>query len=139
MKPGLTLREALDALELDTSISWGVPVSLEVLTSIVKLVCSCCLLAADEEPGIIEPEVLKRHEEKWAKTKDLKYAEKARKRGKFGWSIGKHLQVSPHYRSAHWAIRWTGPGRKIPKLRPIKGAWIHKSKVKELPTGFEDE
>jgi hypothetical protein len=39
----------------------------------------------------------------------------------------------------HFGLRWTGEGRKIPKIVPIKGSVINKKLVAEVPTGYEDD
>ena len=69
-----------------------------------------------------------------------KYIEKAKRRGKFGWSVGKDLQISPHIRAAcPAALYWTGKGRKTPKIRFRKGCVVHKKKLQNIPTGYVDK
>ncbi len=64
--------------------------------------------------------------------------DRAIRNGRNGWTIGEHLEVSPHTRRPHFAIRWTGPGRKVPKLRPIKGCVVNRARVYPIPTGYMD-
>lgn len=99
-----------------------------------KLVLGVMLLAAD--PSFIEPVLLKRDAGKKGDKK--KMAERARKNGVFGFSIGANMEVSPHFRRPHFAIRWTGKGGSVPMIVPVKGSVIHKSQL-EVPTGFEEK
>ena len=92
----------------------------------------------DDDPSIIEPLPLTKDANKFANNKDLSLIEKAKRRGKFGFAVGRNVEVVPHYRRPHLGIRWTGEGRKIPKIRPIKGAIIHRTNVATMPTGFAD-
>lgn len=69
---------------------------------------------------------------------------RAMQRGVNGWSIGKNLEgfsrdVSGHIRRPHFAIRWTEKGRKTPKLVPVKGSIVHRSKLTTIPTGYLDK
>jgi hypothetical protein len=91
------------------------------------------LLAAD--PEFIKPVLLKCDQ---GRKIDLeKLTKRAHQRGLIGYEIGADMEVSPHFRRPHFAIRWTGKGSEIPKLVPVKGAIIHKSKMQEIPTGYE--
>jgi hypothetical protein len=38
------------------------------------------------------------------------YVDKAHRRGKVGWNVGRHIEVAPHYRRPHMALVWTGTG-----------------------------
>ena len=50
-----------------------------------------------------------------------KYVDKAHRRGKVGWNVGRHIEVAPHYRRPHMALVWTGTGRAVPKIVPTAG------------------
>lgn len=63
--------------------------------------------------------------------------ERAHRRGNIGFEIGRDVEVSPHFRRPHFAIRWTGKGGKIPRLVPVKGVIVNKRKLGEVPTGYE--
>lgn len=68
---------------------------------------------------------------------------RAVKRGINGWSIGKNLEgfgrdVSGHIRRPHFAIRWTGKGGETPRLVPVKGSVVNRSKITTVPTGYLD-
>jgi hypothetical protein len=64
--------------------------------------------------------------------------DRAKRRGIVGWNVGSHIEISPHYRRPHFAIRWTGKGGTIPKVVPIKGVIVKRSKATSVPTGFEE-
>jgi hypothetical protein len=99
---------------------------------ISRIALGVMLLAAD--PGFIEPVLLRRD---LGKIDDKqKLAERARRNGVIGYEIGSNMEVSPHFRRPHFAIRWTGKGSTIPRLVTVKGAIIHKSQL-EVPTGYE--
>lgn len=99
-----------------------------------KLVLGIMLLAAD--PSFIEPVLLKRDTGRDGDKK--KMADRAKRNGVFGFSIGANMEVSPHFRRPHFAIRWTGKGGSVPMIVPVKGSVIHKSQL-EVPTGFEEK
>ena len=65
--------------------------------------------------------------------------DRAIRNGRNGWTLGEHLEVSPHTRRPHFAIRWTGLGKTVPKLRPIKGCVVKSSRLYPIPTGYMDE
>lgn len=112
------------------------PVTLQLSAAamVLRLCLGVCLL--DNDPSIISPDVLDCDRLKYDETKHQKYIDKAHRRGKVGWDIGKGLEVVPHLRMPHFGWRWTGPGGKIPKLVPIEGSIVHRNKLLEVPTGF---
>lgn len=99
---------------------------------ITRIAIGVMLLASD--PEFIEPVLLKRDNGK-EPTDSLII--RAKKRGVFGFDIGKRLESSPHFRRPHLGIRWTGKGRSTPRLTVVKGAWVNRSAITEIPTGFE--
>jgi hypothetical protein len=103
-----------------------------------RIMVGVLMLAADEE--YIAPILIRGDADK-AKTEDdvKRLADKARRRGLVGYDIGRDIEVSPHIRMPHFGLRWTGEGRKIPKIVPIKGSVINKKLVAEVPTGYEDD
>ncbi len=107
---------------------------MESVRVAVRIALSLCLLAND--PDIIQPDVLADDRRKYEETGDQKYVDKAVRRGKRGWVVGAHLDVSPHWRRAHFGIRWTGKGAAVPKIVPIKGAVVKRSKLTDVPTGY---
>jgi len=102
-------------------------------------VCSI-LLSRDSADSIITPDVLTKDLTKYRETLDPKYIEKAKRRGKNGFTVGAEFQVVPHTRKAHLALYWTGPGRKVPviKWRGLdKPIIVHRKVVETVPTEKE--
>ena len=100
----------------------------------MRLCCSLCLL--ENDPSVIEPDVLSKDRDKYENTGDQKYVDKAHRRGKVGWNVGRHIEVSPHYRRPHMALVWTGHGRAVPKIVPRQGSVVHRELVEKVPSGF---
>jgi hypothetical protein len=73
---------------------------------------------------------------KFEQTGDRRYVDKARRRGKVGWDVGRRLEVIPHYRRPHMALAWTGRGRAVPRVVPRKGSVVHREVVEKAPSGF---
>jgi len=113
----------------------GVPIDTSLIRACVKLYCTLALM--DHESELINAIVFNKDRRKYDETGNERYVEKARRRGLVGWEIGRHLEVIPHYRRPHYGIRHTGPGRKIPKIRPIRGSIVHREKVGDVPTGYQ--
>jgi hypothetical protein len=128
-----TIEESLNKPLHDTA-NMGLIIPEQKILECVKIAVSICLLAQTDD--IVEPEVISKDLEKYNRTKDIKYVEKARRRGKIGWNIGRNLDVSPHYRRAHPALVWTGRGRKIPKIVFRKGSIVKRRSITEVPTGY---
>ncbi len=131
--------EARESRGIDEIVDRGVLVPPEIVGQCIRLACSICLLK--DNPEIISPEVLTADAAKYEATLDRKYIEKAKRRGKIGWSIGKDYEqykVIPHTRRPHPFLVWTGTGRKIPKIVMRKGSIVHRKQL-DPPTGFEEE
>ncbi len=96
------------------------------------------LMLADD-PEVITADVLAADQNRYDNETDdgwkMRAKERAKQKGVFGWSIGKNIQVAPHIRRPHWAVRWTGPGKKTPQIRPIKGCKVNWDKLTKVPTG----
>jgi hypothetical protein len=103
-----------------------------------RIALTICFLADD--PSIVTPEVLSADRERYATETDEEWKrraeERAKRRGVVGWNIGAEYEVCPHYRRPHFGIRHTGKGRTVPRIVPIKGAVVHRSKLTEVPTGY---
>jgi hypothetical protein len=99
----------------------------------VRLCCCLCLL--ENDPEIISPDVLSKDQDKFDQTGDQKYVEKAHRRGKIGWDVGRHVEVAPHYRRPHMMLAWTGPGRAVPKIVPRRGSIVHREMVEKVSSG----
>ena len=134
-KPGLTVEKSLADLEakgLFAEIGIVVPESL--MMDCIRLCCSLCLL--ENDPEIISPDVLADDRAKFEASGDKKFVEKAHRRGKVGWDVGKHIEVIPHFRRPHMTLVWTGSGRAVPKIVPRRGSVVHREIVERVPSGF---
>lgn len=134
---GLTVEAALKESRRGWTADMGVQIPEPLIDDCVRLCCTLCLLDNDRE--IISPDVLADDRTKFDETGDQKYVEKARRRGKIGWDVGRHIEVIPHYRRPHMMLAWTGTGRAVPKIVPRRGSVVHREVVEKLPTGFAEE
>jgi hypothetical protein len=131
---GLTVEEALRELGSNELAELGVQIPGDLITDCVRLCCSLCLL--ENDPSVIEPDVLSKDRAKFEGSGDRKYIEKAHRRGKVGWNVGRRIEVAPHYRRPHMTLVWTGRGRTVPRVVPRKGSVVHREMVEKLPSGF---
>ena len=131
---GLTVEQAVAALPRRPPKQGYIVIPEAMLADCVRLCCSLCLL--ENDPEIITPDVLSKDREKFEETGDQKYVEKAHRRGKVGWDVGRHVEVIPHYRRPHLMLAWTGTGRSVPKIVPRRGTIVHRNKVEAVPSGF---
>jgi hypothetical protein len=137
-KPGLTVEQSLAGLGtkgLFDEIGVQVPASL--ITDCVRLCCSLCLL--ENDPSIISPDVLADDRAKFDASGDQRYIEKAHRRGKVGWDVGRQIEMIPHYRRPHMTLVRTGRGRAVPRIVPRKGSVVHREMVEKLPSGFASQ
>ncbi len=132
--PGMTLEESLHALPYDPTMFRGMILPEETRTACVRLVATLCLL--DNDPELIEPDVLNRDA---GKPMTEAVIDRAKRRGKIGWNIGKGIEVIPHMRRPHPFLAWTGRGRTIPHIVLRKGCLVHRDAIKRIPTGFQGE
>jgi hypothetical protein len=95
--------------------------------------CSLCLL--ENDPSVIEPDVLSKDRMRFEASGDEKYIDKAHRRGTVGWNVGRRMELAPHYRRRHMALVWTGSGRVVPR----RGRVVHREKVEKVPSGFGRE
>ena len=103
----------------------------------LRVAIGVMLLAAD--PRFCQPILLNRDKGKLLSTTQLDEAiKRATKRGQFGFDIGKDIELSPHFRRPHFAIRWTEKGRTTPRLVPVKGCVINEKLMTEVPTGYDE-
>ena len=115
---------------------FGVQVPDSLIMDCIRLCCSLCLL--ENDPEIISPDVLADDRAKFEASGDQKFVDKAHRRGKVGWDVGKHIEVIPHFRRPHMTLVWTGSGRAVPKIVPRRGSIVHREAVEKLPSGFGD-
>jgi hypothetical protein len=132
---GLTVEEALRELGSNELAELGVQIPEKLVNDCVRLCCTLCLL--EDDPSVIEPDVLSKDRAKFDESGDEKYVAKAHRRGKVGWNVGRRVEVSPHYRRPHMMLAWTGSGRTTPKIVPRKGSIVHRQTVEKVPTGLE--
>lgn len=132
---GLTVERSLAGLPKRPSAEIGVQIPDALIADCVRLCCSLCLL--ENDPEIISPDVLSKDRDKFDQTGDEKYVEKAHRRGKVGWDVGRHVEVIPHYRRPHLMLAWTGTARAVPKIVPRRGAIVHRQAVEKVPSGWE--
>lgn len=111
--------------------------------SFVSMLVGIALLSKDER--FARPILLQRDKQKFKNDPSSqtpenyqKAIQRARKRGVNGIAIGEDVEISPGFRRPHFGIRWTGTGGKIPKLVPIKGCLVNRSKLYPIPTGYLD-
>ena len=134
-RSGLTVEQSLASLgKKGLFADIGIQVPNALMTDCIRLCCSLCLL--ENDPGIISPDVLGDDRAKFDASGDPRYVEKAHRRGKVGWDVGKHIEVIPHYRRPHMTLVWTGSGRAVPRIVPRKGSIVHREMVEKLPSGF---
>jgi hypothetical protein len=102
-----------------------------------RLAIGICLLGSDSD--FIKPDVLSSDQIAFSKSNDTGLIQKAIRRGKFGWLVGREVEFSPHVRRPHFAVRWTGKGGEVPRIVPVKGAIVKRKSITEVPTGFLDD
>lgn len=133
-RDGQTVAAIIDDMPWHTSLTQA---ERAVLRSAVQLTLAVCLIGQDDE--LVKPDVLTADADKLTPENAEKLAAKARQRGKIGWIVGDASNtMSPHYRREHFAIRWVGKGRTMPKLTRVKATTVHRDQVKNVPTGYED-
>jgi hypothetical protein len=134
---GLTVEQSLASLGKNRLAELGVQIPSDLVTDCVRLCCSLCLL--ENAPSVIEPDALSKDRDKFEQGGDQKYVDKAHRRGKIGWNVGRHIEVAPHYRRPHMALVWTGRGRTVPKIVPRRGSVVHRELIEKVPSGFGGE
>jgi hypothetical protein len=91
------------------------------------------------DPDILEPDCLNVDLSKITKENINHYQQKAIRRGKYGFHLGRHMEVIPHFRRPHPALMWTGHGRTIPRIVFRKGSLVHREVIEKMPTGREQQ
>lgn len=135
-REGLTVEQSLASLGRGVTADVGVQIPETLIDDCVRLCCSLCLLENDR--SVIEPDVLSKDRDKFEATGDDRYVDKAHRRGKVGWNVGRHIEVAPHYRRPHMALVWTGRGRAVPRVVSRRGSVVHRELVEKVPSGFGD-
>lgn len=137
---GMTVQEGMDISNRRFDpIS---PVEEKLLDEVCKIVIAVALMNEDED--FFSPDILGKDRGIYSSTNDPArkqvIEERARRRGKIGWDVGKELHDTPHVVPPYFAIRWMNaqkgkPGAK-PVLRPISGYVTHKKLITNVPTGY---
>ena len=134
-KAGLTVEHSLVGLRGDKFSEIGIQIPNELMMDCVRLCCTLCLI--ENNPEIISSDVLSDDRAKYEASGDQKFVDKAHRRGKVGWDVGRHVEVMPHYRRPHMTLVWTGRGRAMPKIVPRRGSVVHREVVEKVPMGWE--
>ena len=123
-------------------------------STLLKLLYGVLLIG--DNPDLIKPVPLSKDKEKYERTLDAKYIDKARRRGVFGFDVGKDIptedeynsmvskieqsergwHVRPHIRMAHLSLYHTGKGGAIPKIILRKGSVVNKGYITRVPQGY---
>jgi hypothetical protein len=104
-------------------------IAKESLYDALRIVATCCVLADD----VLEPDLLARDRDSVATEAAIR---RARARGLVGWTVGRGLEVPPHWRGGCLATYYYGPRPGVPKIRYRAGCVVHKNIVKEVPSGY---
>jgi hypothetical protein len=134
---GKSIEWSFDNIPAHDSADVGVNYPDQVVRDVARIVCTLCLMAEDKD--LVEPIVLRSDEDKFDRTGDLGLVTKAIRRGNYGFNVGRNIECVPHVRSASpAALYWTGPGRKVPRIRFRRGTVVHRKRLASVPTGFLD-
>ncbi len=150
MPDGGTIDESLQRGKAGLAYDQGV--DAVAVANAFRIVATLCLL--NNDPDLIEPEPLEADRERWEKSHDPALIDKASRRGKRCWAVGKHIEVAPGFRTPHFAIRWMKPrgaatvptdkpvnrehtrAHLLPVLRPIKGCLVRRKEITDVPTDW---
>lgn len=134
---GKSIEWSFDNIPPHDSADIGVHYPDSIVRDVARLICTLCLMAEDKD--LVEPIVLRADEDKFDRTGDLGLVTKAIRRGNYGFNVGRNIECIPHVRAASpAALYWTGPGRKIPRIRFRRGTVVHRKRLASVPTGFLD-
>jgi hypothetical protein len=117
----------------------------EDLLNEIKLVALISLVASGDD--LITPALLAKDRSAIPRLTDdalaewmMRKAEIARRRGVYGFDVGRLLQESrgrnPSFVLPYWAIRWTGKGGAIPRYTKVKGHSKGVVDPTSVPTGY---
>lgn len=132
--PGMTIEESLDSVPASPSFT---DEDRRRMRQCISIALAVCLL--DKDSPLVSADVLTQDRVKLRQNPANVTAlqEKAKKRGKFGWTIGSS-EVSPHFRRPHLAKRHVGPGRKQLRIVSIDATMVHRRKITAVPTDYEE-
>lgn len=106
------------------------------LHKLLRLYVSVCLIAGGNDPSIITPDVLSKDRTRFDESHDVAIVERAIRRGKIGWDIGREIHCSPHWRRPHAALYHVGKGRTEHRIVFRKGALVKRDDITKVPTGY---
>ena len=133
-----SVEEMIRAAPIRHSFFDGMRVPPKIMENIYRL--CCCVRLIGNDPDLVCPDILGADSGKWdAASADerIRLIERAHRKGKVGWNIGADIEVMPHIRRPHPALVWHGEGKKLAKIVLRKGAVVHRSKLTEMPHGYE--
>lgn len=140
LRDDLSIEQASVVLPHHKSMMQGYQVQDATIKDMVKLCSVVCLIGKD--PELVSPDILAKDRMEWMTATDdqkQKMVQKAKQKGKNGYNLGAGLDLIPHYRRPHLAIVWTGKGRTTPKVVMRKGAVVHREKLLNVPTGYQND
>jgi hypothetical protein len=133
IQQGISVDESSTMLHDDPSATYGIRMPKSTRSDIIRLVCTLCLL--ENDPSVIEPDVLDKDRAKYELDPSQIIVDRAVRRGKVGWNVGRKIEVSPHIRGpSPIALYWTGKGRTVPLIRYRKGCVVHKELINKVLT-----
>lgn len=135
-----SVEECLHCLNDHPSTDHGLAIPSELILNTVRLALTVCLIDNDSE--LLERQALSRDQHKLQRADEeerRRIFDRAKRRGKWAFSLGRKVEVIPHYRRPHLCVVWTGKGRSTPKVVKRKGSLIHRKKMEQIPTGFQDQ
>lgn len=110
---------------------------LEGATAATRIALGCMLMQND--PNAVEPDVFAEDRQKFEiadEDEKRRLIERAfKRRGRRGYHLGRLCETSPHWRSPHLALYWTGPGRSTPTIMMRQGCVVKRG-IKDVPTGY---
>lgn len=103
---------------------------------LMKFLAAIGIIAKNPSSDLIQPDVLDKDRIKWDETHEQAIVDRAVRRGKLGWDIGREIHCSPHWRRPHAALYHVGKGRKDTRIVFRKGAVVKRDDITKIPTGY---
>jgi len=130
------IEDAFLRLPPDYTLESGIPITKEFMRHCVRIVSAVCFLATGADK-LVQPDVLAKDQNKYQEAdpeRQKQLADKAIKRGKHGFTVGKESVIGQHregsstntgtgkeltfshLRSGHFHVVWYGPGKTKSKV-----------------------
>ena len=114
-------------------------VAEEGIAQILKLVCTICMLGEDQE--FVKRDILAKDRDAYDELdaddpRRKTIEDRAARRGKNGFCIGRVIESSPHWRNPHPCLVHTGEGGKIPKVIFRRGCVVNNKKLATVPSEY---